>query len=166
MSSGAGTTARYLLAQHDPSVTWCGVVTDNAHSKTAEITGCVHIPHHLTQAQHELFTEWRVDLVVLVGYMRIIPPELLAEFRMINLHPSLLPRFPGRDAVAQAIRAGAETSGCSVHWVDQGIDTGEVIAQCKVTVQADDDEHTLREKIHADEPLLMWSVIKSLAKCG
>ena len=90
-----------------------------------------------------------VTWVVLAGFMRIVTPVLLDAFvdRVINIHPSLLPAFPGVDAQAQAIAYGARVSGCTVHIVDSGVDTGPVIAQEAVTVLETDDRDTLAARI-------------------
>lgn len=90
-----------------------------------------------------------VELVCLAGFMRILSGDFIGRFpgRIMNIHPALLPAFPGLDAQAQAIRYGAKVSGCTVHFVDEGIDTGPIILQEAVPVLPDDDEHTLAERI-------------------
>ena len=96
------------------------------------------------------------DVVVLAGFMRILGPDVIARFRghMVNVHPSLLPAFPGHDGPAQAIRAGVRVSGCTVHLVDEGVDTGTIIAQGAVPVLPSDDAASLHARIqrveHAD----------------
>ena len=87
-----------------------------------------------------LLREAGVDLVVLAGFMRVIKAPLLDAFprRIINLHPSLLPKFPGREAWAQALAAGENVTGCTVHYVDGGIDSGEIIAQREVPILPND----------------------------
>lgn len=94
-------------------------------------------------------TEW----IVLAGYMRIVGPTLLDAFagRIINIHPSLLPAFPGLHAQRQAIEAGAKTSGCTVHFVDRGVDTGPVILQRTVPCLPGDTEETLSARILEQE---------------
>lgn len=110
-----------------------------------------------------------VDLVVLAGFLSVIPPELVERFpkKMINLHPSLLPKFGGMGMygmkVHQAVLAAGETvSGCSVHFVDTGVDTGEVIAQAQVPVLADDSPETLAKRVQAQEHTLLVNTIKAL----
>jgi phosphoribosylglycinamide formyltransferase-1 len=90
-----------------------------------------------------------VELVVLAGFMRILGPEFIKLFagRIMNIHPALLPSFPGLDAQAQAIEYGVKVSGCTVHFVDEGVDTGPIILQEAVPVVDDDNEHTLAERI-------------------
>lgn len=90
-----------------------------------------------------------VELVVLAGYMRILGSDFISRFpgRIMNIHPALLPAFPGLDAQAQAIDYGVRVSGCTVHFVDEGVDSGPIILQEAVPVEAGDDAHTLAERI-------------------
>ena len=96
-----------------------------------------------------------VTLVVCAGYMHLLTPEFLARFRTINVHPSLLPRFPGTHAVEDALAAGVAETGITVHFVDDGVDTGPVIAQEPVPVLPDDTVETLRARIQAVEHRLL-----------
>ncbi len=107
-----------------------------------------------------------VDLVVLAGYMRLVGPTFLEvwEGRALNLHPSLLPDFPGKDAIGQAFRAQVPETGVTVHWVDSGMDTGPVIQQERVPVLPDDTEATLAERIHAVEHRLLPAVIRKVTE--
>jgi phosphoribosylglycinamide formyltransferase-1 len=90
-----------------------------------------------------------VELVALAGYMRILGSEFISQFpgRIMNIHPALLPAFPGLDAQAQAIDYGVRVSGCTVHFVDEGVDSGPIILQEAVPVEEGDDAHTLAERI-------------------
>ncbi len=90
-----------------------------------------------------------VELVVLAGFMRVLKEPMLAAFpqRIINIHPSLLPRFPGIESWKQALAAGERITGCSVHYVDSGIDSGEIIAQRKVPVLPNDTPESLHARI-------------------
>jgi len=105
------------------------------------------------------------DLVVLAGFMRVIKPKLLEAFagRIINLHPSLLPSFPGLDGVGQAFRAGVKIAGCTVHYVTAEVDAGRIIEQASVPVEANDTIQTLTEKVHAAEHRLLPAVIARLS---
>lgn len=107
----------------------------------------------------------RIDFVALAGYMRLIGPTLLQEYygRMINLHPSLLPAFPGLDAVGQALKAGARVTGVTVHYVDAGMDTGPIIAQQAVPIDGDDDHDSLSRKIHEVEHELYPRIVRQCA---
>ena len=108
-----------------------------------------------------LLQEADVDLVVLAGFMRVLKEPVLAAYprRIINIHPSLLPRFPGIEAWKQALSAGEKITGCSVHYVDAGIDSGEIIAQRKVAVLPNDTPESLHERIQVAERGLYPEVI-------
>lgn len=102
-----------------------------------------------------------VGLVVLAGFMRLLSPTLLAAYRgrVLNVHPSLLPAFPGLHAPRQALARGVKLAGCTVHFVDEGTDTGPIVAQRAVPVRDDDDEATLHARIQQEERrLLPWAV--------
>jgi len=112
----------------------------------------------LSRAEHDAqivacLREHRVDLVCLAGYMRLISPAFLEAFpnRVLNIHPSLLPAFPGLDAQRQALEYGVQISGCTVHFVDENLDHGVIILQRAVPVMPDDDERSLSERILAEE---------------
>jgi phosphoribosylglycinamide formyltransferase 1 len=111
-----------------------------------------------------------VELVVLAGFMRMIKEPLLAAFprRIINIHPALLPAFPGLEAWRQALDAGAARTGCTVHYVDAGMDTGEIIAQSEVPVLPGDTAETLHARIQAAEHEVYPRVVAQIAveKCG
>jgi phosphoribosylglycinamide formyltransferase-1 len=102
-----------------------------------------------------------VELVVLAGFMRVLKEPMLAAFprRIINIHPSLLPKFPGIEAWKQALAAGEQTTGCSVHFVDAGIDSGEIVGQRKVPVLANDTPESLHARIQIAERALYPEVI-------
>jgi phosphoribosylglycinamide formyltransferase-1 len=102
-----------------------------------------------------------VELVVLAGFMRVLKEPMLAAFprRIINIHPSLLPKFPGIEAWKQALVAGEKVTGCSVHYVDAGIDSGEIIGQRKVPVLVDDTPESLHARIQIAERELYPEVI-------
>lgn len=102
------------------------------------------------------------DLVLSAGFMRILPPEFVAQFKIINSHPALLPLFPGAHAVRDALEAGAQVTGATVHWVDAGVDTGEIIRQVEVEILAGDDESSLHERIKIVERGLVVATIQEL----
>ena len=108
----------------------------------------------------------KTDLVCLAGYMRLVGPVLLSRFagRILNIHPALLPSFPGLDAQGQALRHGVKVSGCTVHFVDAGTDTGPIIAQRAVAVHGDDSEETLSQRILRQEHRLYpWVIAQFFA---
>ncbi|EOS55046.1 phosphoribosylglycinamide formyltransferase [Paenibacillus barengoltzii] len=108
----------------------------------------------------------QIDLVVLAGYMRLLTSVLVEPYagRMINIHPSLLPAFPGKNAIGQAWEYGVKVTGVTVHLVDGGMDTGAVVAQAAVEITADDTLETLEAKIHATEGRLYPQVVSWFAK--
>jgi phosphoribosylglycinamide formyltransferase-1 len=108
----------------------------------------------------------QIDLVVLAGYMRIVSETLLAPYegRIVNIHPSLLPAFPGLNAIGQALAHGVKVTGVTVHFVDGGMDTGPIIAQRAVEVADDDTEETLAAKIHPVEHELYPAVIRAIGE--
>jgi len=106
--------------------------------------------------------EHRVDLVCLAGYMRLLSPWFVQQFpqRILNIHPSLLPAFPGREAQEQAFAYGVKVSGCTVHFVDEELDHGAIIVQKTVPVLDSDDEHTLAARILAQEHIAYSEAIR------
>ena len=114
----------------------------------------------------QLIKEHGGNFIVLAGFMRIVKPGLLTAFagRIINIHPSLLPKFPGLEAGRQALEAGVKESGCTVHFVDGGIDTGPIIVQRKVPVLPGDTVETLMNRIHAQEHIAYPEALQKVAK--
>jgi phosphoribosylglycinamide formyltransferase-1 len=114
----------------------------------------------------ETLRQHRVELVVLAGFMRLLTPAFLAAFphRVVNIHPALLPAFPGTHAQEQALTYGVKVSGCTVHFVDSGTDTGPIIAQTAVPVLEGDDEESLRERILVEEHRLLPAVVRAIAE--
>jgi phosphoribosylglycinamide formyltransferase-1 len=106
------------------------------------------------------------DLIVLAGYMQLLSASFVQRFRdrIVNVHPALLPAFPGLDAIGQALAAGVETTGVTVHYVDEGVDTGPTIVQREVPVPPDRDRAALEEAIHAVEHELYPEAIRMIAK--
>lgn len=101
----------------------------------------------------DLLQERQIDLVILAGYMRLLSPLFVSTFRrkIMNIHPSLLPAFPGLNGVKQALSYGVKVTGCTVHFVDEGLDTGPIILQEAVPVFDKDTEESLHERIHRVE---------------
>ena len=108
------------------------------------------------------------DLVVLAGFMRVLKPGFLNAFarKIINLHPSLLPAFPGLDGIGQAYRAGVKETGCTVHYVTPQVDAGEIVAQARVPVESGETLESLTAKVHAAEHRLLPAVIAQLSAKG
>jgi phosphoribosylglycinamide formyltransferase-1 len=111
--------------------------------------------------------EKKIDLVVLAGYMRIISPYFIKMYknRIINIHPALLPSFPGLHAQRQAVEYGVKVSGCTVHFVDEGVDSGPVILQKAVEVKDDDTEESLAERILKEEHQIYPKAIQLFSEC-
>jgi phosphoribosylglycinamide formyltransferase-1 len=107
-----------------------------------------------------------VDFLVLAGYMRIVTKELLKKFRkrVINIHPALLPSFPGLHGQRQAVEYGVKYSGCTVHFVDEGLDSGPIIAQRVVPVLDDDTEETLAARILEQEHQVLPEVLQWISE--
>lgn len=107
-----------------------------------------------------------VELVCLAGYMRLVGKDFLAAFpqRVLNVHPALLPAFPGLHGARQALAYGAKVAGCTVHFVDEGTDTGPVIAQAAVPVHDDDTEQALQARIQREEHRLYPAVVQWVAE--
>ena len=105
------------------------------------------------------------DLIILAGFMKVLPKSFVAKFspRIINIHPALLPNFPGAHAVRDALASGARETGATVHIVDEGVDTGPILAQEQVPVLPADDENTLHERIKLVEHKLLIDTVKFLA---
>ena len=106
------------------------------------------------------------SLICLAGFMRILSPEFIKKFknRILNIHPAILPAFPGLDAQKQAIESGVRYSGCTVHFVDEGIDTGPILVQEIVRVKNDDTEETLSKRILAKEHKAYAKAVKLIAE--
>ncbi|WP_226532213.1 phosphoribosylglycinamide formyltransferase [Microbacterium paraoxydans] len=108
---------------------------------------------------------WKPDLIVLSGLMRLLPPTLVARYspNLINTHPAYLPEFPGAHGVRDALAAGVPETGASVIVVDDGVDTGPILAQERVPILADDTEHSLHERIKPVERRLLIDVVRGIA---
>ena len=121
------------------------------------------ISHELEIEQALL--DYEVELVILSGYMRLLSPQFVArwEGKILNIHPSLLPDFPGAHAHRDVIASGVDKSGCTVHYVDAGMDTGEIIAQCEVEVFPEDTEETLAARVKQFEHILYPMVVDAIA---
>jgi phosphoribosylglycinamide formyltransferase-1 len=117
-------------------------------------------------ALRSALVEHRIGIVCLAGFQRIVPAEIVREFpaRMLNVHPALLPSFPGLRAQRQALRAGVKISGCTVHFVDEGVDTGPIVLQAAVPVEPNDTEETLAARILEQEHRIYPEALRQLAE--
>jgi phosphoribosylglycinamide formyltransferase-1 len=110
----------------------------------------------------EVLNEHQVDLICLAGYMRLLSPYFVASFpnRILNIHPSLLPSFPGLESQRQALEYGVKFAGCTVHFVDENLDAGPIVLQAAIPVRDDDTEATLSERILAEEHRIYTEAVK------
>jgi phosphoribosylglycinamide formyltransferase-1 len=178
--SGNGTNLQAILdATRDGSLdarVSC-VISNKAEVKALERAAragvpALTIPHQtfdtraaFDRALVSALREHGADWLVLAGFMRVLTPELLRAFpgRVVNVHPSLLPSFPGTNAMRQSLAHGVNLTGCTVHFVDEGVDSGPIIAQRGVEIVDGDDEHTLAERMHAAEHALLVGVLRDIA---
>ena len=179
LASGNGTNLQAILDQiHDrEGIRVVGVVSDKPNAaalKRAErnsIDTAVFSSEDYVDREErdDAMADWigskDIDLIVLAGYMQLLSAPFVQRFRnrVVNIHPALLPAFPGLDAIGQALEAGVETTGVTVHFVDEGVDTGPTIVQREVAVPAGRDRGELEEAIHAVEHELYPEAIRMIA---
>ena len=178
--SGRGSNLRALLEAIDRGschATVVGVVADRAGCDALELARERGLPvrvvrprDHVDRAAWDLALEEAIaglepELVMLAGFMRIVGDAVLARFggRIVNVHPSLLPAFPGMDAPRQALEARVRISGCTVHLVDRGVDTGPILAQAAMRVHDGDDAASLHARIQTMEHVLLPHVVHWIA---
>jgi len=178
LASGAGSLASAILsaAQEGLIAAEFAALVSDKDSPALEVARrftipAIHIPmqkdRNIWDAEiHEAVAELQPDLVVSVGFMRILSPQFVSDFQVINTHPSLLPLYPGAHAVRDALAAGATVTGTSVHRVDAGLDTGPVILQREVAIEPGDDESTLHERIKIVERALIVEVLAEYGRTG
>jgi phosphoribosylglycinamide formyltransferase-1 len=178
LASGAGTTLQALIDAPDLGGQIVAVGTDRPGVTALERATVAGIPTFVVpfddyadradwnRAFESTLAAHRPDLVVLAGFLRIFDPQLVARFRMVNTHPSLLPSFPGVGvrAVRAALEHGVKLAGATVHWVDAGVDSGSILAQVAVPVLEGDDEERLFARIQAAEKPLYVETIRRLCK--
>jgi phosphoribosylglycinamide formyltransferase-1 len=179
LASGSGTNLQAILDRlHGrEGIEVVGVGSDKAEARALERaraagvrTGVFARADYADRAVRDAaMAKWiearEADLIVLAGYMQLLSEAFVARFRhrIVNVHPALLPAFPGLDAIGQALNAGVETTGVSVHFVDEGVDTGPVLLQREVAVPAGRDRAALEEAIHATEHELYPEAIRMIA---
>ena len=168
LASGSGTLARAIFAA-DKNYEIAALICDRPQAKVIEIAQEFGIKAEVleligdrniwNQALKELVGKYQPDLVVSAGFMRILAPEFVQSFKVVNSHPALLPLFPGAHAVRDALAAGVTETGTTIHWVDEGVDTGQVIAQQRVEITLGDTEESLHERIKIIERGLIVATI-------
>ncbi len=174
LASGRGTNLAALLDRLDDTVRIVAVASNRAdavalkRAEDAGIESAVFAADDDRAARDRQLRDWllerRVELVVLAGFMEVLTHELVDALTVINVHPSLLPAFPGLRAWEQALAAGVAETGVSVHLVDTGLDTGPVLAQEPVPVRDGDDAAALHERIQGVEHRLLPAVVQRLAR--
>ena len=122
----------------------------------------VRIPHKDEDRMIEMFKVWRVDLIVLAGYMRVLKNPSAFPCPIINVHPSLLPKYKGLNVIKRAMDAGETVTGCTVHYVNEELDGGEIIMQGEVPILPDDDVESLTKAIQRKEYAILPAAIDSL----
>ena len=171
LASGSGTLAQAIFDAQLPADI-VAVISDKKDAAVLDRAQKAHIetftiPMLPDRAEWDreletLIAALKPDLVVSAGFMRILSERITSRFKIINSHPALLPLFPGAHAVRDALAAGATETGTTIHWVDAGVDTGQVIAQERVEIHPGDTEESLHERIKIVERGLIVATIASL----
>lgn len=178
LASGGGTNLQALLDDHVTGPWIALVVSDNGDAyalERARLRGieAVHLepsafrsrPAH-DDALVALLRDRGIDVVVLAGYLRLVGPQVVAAFpdRLVNVHPALLPSFPGTHSVAEALAYRVKVTGVTVHLVDEGMDTGPVIFQEGIEVRDDDDWDSLEARVHDVEHRLLPRAVRAIVQ--
>lgn len=170
LASGSGSNLQALVAHGDP-LEVVRVVVDRSDAGALERAAAAGIPAEVVSfAAYDDRGAWERDLlaavaagdpdvVVLAGFMRLLGPEMVRRWPMLNVHPSLLPAFPGPRAVEQAMAHGVKVTGATVHFVDEGVDSGPIVAQEPIAVAADDTVDSLHARIQGLEHGLLPSCV-------
>lgn len=140
------------------------VITNNPNARVIDRAKKFNIPCIVSKTEYEQSVPKNATLVILAGFMKILSKEFVEKYPTVNIHPSLLPSFRGKDAVIQALNAGVKIAGCTIHWVDEGMDTGKIIKQTSCPVWEDDNEHTLHARIHELEHKTYAETIKEIIR--
>ena len=182
LASGSGSNLQTLIDQlhYDESckIEISIVISDRKEAYALTRAQNVGIPSYVVKARDfpdrrafderisELLDTHAVELIVLAGFMKLLQPAFVQKYRnrILNIHPALLPAFPGAHPVADTLAYGAKVSGVTVHFVDEGMDTGPIIAQKSVPVFDDDDEDSLHARLQVEEHKLYPTVIKWYAE--
>ena len=177
LASGTGSLFEALIrSQQDYEVV--ALITDNPDAGAIAIADSYGIKVEICELRSfSTRTEWnralraliagyQPDLVVSAGFMKVVGEQVVNEFneKLINIHPSLLPNFPGAHAVEDALNAGVTSTGTTVHFIDAGVDTGPIIAQSEVEISPDDSIQSLHERIKTVERELIVEVVNSFAR--
>ena len=174
--SGRGSNLKALL-ENQRDYTICGVISNNSQAGGLQLAREYNCPHRVIEratfpdlrshkdATLKAVLEFKPDLVCLAGFMQILHPPFIEAFegRLINIHPSLLPKYPGLDTHKRALEGGEKEHGCTVHFVDAGVDTGAVIVQARVEILANDTEDSLAARVLEKEHRIYPWVVGKIA---
>jgi phosphoribosylglycinamide formyltransferase-1 len=179
LASGTGTNLQALLdgVHGSDGVEIAGVASDKAQAQALGRARSAGVETRVfpagdfgdREARDAAIGDWIEErgakLVVLAGYMQLLSPSFVSRFRhrIINVHPALLPSFPGLDAIGQALGHGVRVTGVTVHFVDEGVDSGPIILQRAVPIPPDRDREALEQAIHATEHALLPEVVRMIA---
>ena len=163
LRSSAGAAVSAVISDNPQAA---GLQIAESHSKDCFIVSSADFDSHQEWSEKllELLQALSPKLIALAGFMRVLPPSIVADFggRIVNIHPSLLPKFSGLHPHRQALAAGVQKHGCTVHWVSEKVDGGEIIDCREVEVLAGDDEETLAARVLAEEHKLYPQVLADL----
>lgn len=174
--SGSGTNLQAILDAREAPVEVVAVGADRdgtggvGRAEAAGVpTFVCRVPDYDSRGEWDralarLVSSYEPDLVVSAGFMKVLGPAVLGAVRVVNTHPALLPSFPGAHGVRDALEHGVKVTGCTCHWVDAGVDTGPIIEQRAVRVEADDTVETLHERIKVEERAMVVDVLTDLAQ--
>jgi phosphoribosylglycinamide formyltransferase 1 len=176
LASGSGTNLQVLL--DDPEIDVVAVASDRADARALERATAAGVATRVfpleafddREARDRAMAEWLaalgVEIVVTAGYMRLLSPEFLAAFpdRVVNVHPALLPAFPGLDGIADALVHGVKVTGVTVHLLDEGIDTGRILLQAAIDIPPGIDRAGLHDLLRPLEHRLLPEGVKLLAR--
>ena len=180
LASGSGTLLQALLDDDQQDFCAEAVISDRAdafaleRARQAQVPGVVVSPGEFVTREQwntalaDAISTYSPDWIVCAGFMRILGSDLVDRFtgRIVNSHPALLPSFGGAHAIRDALNYGVAVSGCTIHLVDAGVDTGPIIAQEPVVVLPDDDEASLHERIKVVERRLLLRIVRDLSRFG
>jgi len=175
LASGSGTLAQAIFDAVNAGQLHCtieAVICDQPAAAVIDRASAQKIPVHLHPMQSDraqwnselfdLLSSLNLDLIVSAGFMRILDSSITSAFPIINSHPALLPAFPGAHAVRDALAAGATRTGTTIHWIDAGVDTGQIIAQEGLDIHPGESEESLHERIKILERSLIVATIGQL----
>ena len=172
LASGNGSLAQAIIDDDQLSTQIVALISDRADALVLERARLSGISTHVIEMKSDrkvwdreildCVNNLKPDLVISAGFMRILSPDFVRTFPTINSHPALLPLFPGAHAVRDALAAGVRETGTTIHWADEGVDTGKIIRQVKVSILPGDNEASLHERIKEVERGLIVAAIKEV----